>query len=209
MTAASTPHPGVAFVVSAPSGGGKTTLCRRMIDQVANLAFSTSHTTRLPRPHERDGHDYHFVDTPQFEEMVAKDAFVEWARVHGRLYGTSRAEIDRLSRRGLDVLFEIDVQGGRQILARLPHVALIFIVPPSMEVLARRLRQRGSDAASEIDRRLATAADEIRQAAFYTHWIVNDNLDQAAEQMMAIVVAERLRCADKAQLCRHILEPEA
>lgn len=198
-------RPSIAFVVSAPSGAGKTTLCRRMIARMGDLAFSTSHTTRPPRPHERNGHDYHFVDPPHFERMVAEEAFVEWARVHGRLYGTSRAEIDRLAGIGCDVLFEIDVQGGRQILAALPQVALIFIVPPSMAVLATRLRQRASDASAEIDRRLAVAADEVRQAAFYTHWIVNDDLEEAAAQMHAIIVAERLRFADKALLSERVL----
>jgi guanylate kinase len=196
---------GVAFVISAPSGGGKTTLCQRLTASMGNLSFSISHTTRQPRAHEADGRDYHFVDRPSFEELVRQDAFVEWAEVHDRLYGTSRAAVEGRLAEGRDILFEIDVQGGKQIAAKLPHVALIFIVPPSMAILGSRLRGRQSDAAGEIDRRLAAAASEISQAAFYTHWIVNDDLERAVAALQAIVVAERLRCRNKALMCQQIL----
>ena len=202
---ASSPQHGVAFVISAPSGGGKTTLCQRLTASMGNLSFSVSHTTRQPRGLEKNGDDYHFVDREKFEEMVRQDAFVEWARVHDRLYGTSRAAVEGSLARGQDVLFEIDVQGGRQIAAKLPHVALIFVVPPSMAVLSDRLHGRQSDDMQEIERRLGAAADEISQATFYTHWVVNDDLERAVAALQAIVVAERLRCRDKSMMCARIL----
>lgn len=194
---------GLAYVVSAPSGGGKTTICRRVMEKVSNLEFSVSHTTRAPRLGERPGVDYHFADEATFQQLVQEHKFLEWAHVHGRLYGTSHHEVERRLKAGVDVLFEIDVQGGRQIAARLSQCVLIFIVPPSMAVLEQRLRRRQSDPTAEIERRLLVAADEIRQATFYTHWIINDNLDQAVQDLEAIVRAERLRYVDKQQLMRN------
>ncbi len=193
---------GLAFVVSAPSGGGKTTICRRVMDHLSNLEFSVSHTTRAPRVGERPGVDYHFTDESAFQRMVQEHKFLEWAHVHGRLYGTSHMAVEKRLAAGVDVLFEIDVQGGRQIAARLPQCVLVFIVPPSMAILEQRLRRRQSDPTQEIDRRLLVASDEIRQATFYSHWVINDDLDQAVLDVEAIVRAERLRHTDKQKLVK-------
>ena len=195
---------GVPIVVSAPSGGGKTTLCQRVIDRLKGVEFSVSHTTRPSRPGEVHGTDYFFVDNAEFDGLVEKGAFLEWAHVHGRRYGTSRKAAQELLASGTDVLFDIDVQGGKQIQAQLPNAVLAFIVPPSMEVLASRLRRRHSDSDEEIGRRLAVAAEEIRQASFYTHWIVNDDLERAVLDLESIVRAERLRNVNRAALMRKI-----
>ncbi len=202
-------RPGVPIVVSSPSGGGKTTLCHRLIERLKRIEFSISHTTRAPRAHERDGVDYHFTSRPQFEALIEKGAFLEWAPVFNNLYGTELQASQKRLAAGIDVLFDIDVQGGRQMLQRLPEAVLIFIVPPNMQELERRLRSRQTDAADQIAARMQSAADEIAQATFYTHWIVNDSLDQAVEMMTAIVHAERLRRIDKAQLMRQVLRPQA
>lgn len=196
---------GVPIVVSAPSGGGKTTMCHRVMDRLPGVEFSVSHTTRAPRPKEKDGVDYHFVDNPTFDRLVADNAFLEWANVHGRRYGTSHQEAEARLDRGIDVLFDIDVQGGKQIITQMPHAVLVFVVPPNMQVLAERLRQRQSDSVEQIERRLAIAAEEIRQASFYTHWIINDDLDKAVLSLESIVRAERLRNLDKAALMRAVL----
>jgi guanylate kinase len=188
---------GVPLVISAPSGCGKTTLCQKLLAQVTDIEFSVSHTTRLPRGNERNDHDYHFVSDDAFEQLVAQSAFLEWAHVHGHRYGTSRDEAEARLPRGIDVLFDIDVQGGEQLVQRLPEAVLVFVLPPSLDVLAQRLRRRGTDAGDEIERRLAAARQEIERASFYTHWIVNDQLDEAVRDLEAILRAERLRRVDK------------
>jgi len=175
------------------------------MDRLPGVEFSVSHTTRAPRPGEKDGVDYHYVDTPTFERLVSENAFLEWAHVHGNRYGTSHMEAERRLDQGIDVLFDIDVQGGKQIVTQMPHAVLVFVVPPSMSVLADRLRQRRSDSPEQIERRLAIAAEEIRQASFYTHWIVNDDLDKAVQSLEAIVRAERLRNLDKQALIKSVL----
>jgi guanylate kinase len=196
----SAPRRGVPIVVSAPSGGGKTTLCHKAMGRMPGLEFSVSHTTRRPRGAERPDVDYHFVDDAQFVQLIEQDVFLEWAHVHGRRYGTSRLEAEKRLDQGIDVFFDIDVQGGQQIAGAMPDAVLVFVVPPSMAVLATRLRQRVSDAEDEIQRRLQVAADEIRAAHFYTHWIVNDDLERAVDDLCAIVRAERLRHVDKQAL---------
>lgn len=196
---------GVPVVVSAPSGGGKTTLCRRLIHDVGGVEFSVSHTTRQPRPGERDGIDYHFVDDAAFGRLVAASAFLEHAWVHGHHYGTTRAEAEGRLSRGIDVLFDIDIQGGRQIAERLPDAVLVFVLPPDLATLEARLRGRRSDADDEIARRLAAARAEIEQASFYTHWIVNDDLERALRELRTVLESERLRHADKGALAQTIL----
>lgn len=196
---------GVPLVVSAPSGGGKTTLCHRVIAELGGAEFSVSHTTRARRPSERDGVDYHFVDEATFDALIARGAFVEWAQVYNRRYGTSHAEVDHRLKSGVDVLFDIDVQGGRQILERLPGAVLVYVLPPSMQVLEGRLRSRKSDSEEEIARRLRMARQEIESATMYTHFIVNDDLARAVEQLRAILVAERIRRVDRAGLLRSVL----
>ncbi len=197
---------GVPMVVSAPSGGGKTTLCHRLIESLGGVEFSVSHTTRKSRPGERDGVDYHFVGAESFDGLVKEGAFLEWAWVHGNRYGTTRIEADSRLNRGIDVLFDIDIQGGKQIAERLPGAVLVFVLPPDLATLEERLRRRQSDSTSEIERRLAAARAEIEQATFYTHFIVNDDLDRAMGELKAVLVGERLRRRDKEQLVRTVLD---
>lgn len=196
---------GIPVVVSAPSGGGKTTLCRRLMEKLPGLAFSISHTTRAPRGKEKDGVDYHFVDESQFKKLIAEDSFLEWAEVHGNYYGSSleaaRAQLDA----GSDVLFDIDIQGGYQIKEKMPEALLIFIVPPSMEVLEERLRGRGSDAEDVIQKRLKAAREEIEGAVKYSHWIINDDLDCALETFASVVVAGRVEQSDKDAMKKQVL----
>lgn len=196
---------GVPLVVSAPSGGGKTTLCHKLIDGQNGVEFSVSHTTRALRGKECEGIDYHFVNEAQFDALVTQGAFLEWAHVHGNRYGTSHHEADSRLGRGIDVLFDIDIQGGRQIAARMPEAVLVFILPPDLATLERRLRARQSDSAEVIARRLAAARAEIADATFYTHWIVNDDLDHAVGELAAVLQGERLRRVDKQELVRTVL----
>lgn len=191
---------GVPIVVSAPSGGGKTTLCRRVIDELGGAVFSISHTTRAMRGNEREGVDYHYTDDRGFDELIAKGAFLEWANVHGKRYGTTREQVAAHLANGVDVFFDIDVQGGRQIAERLPGAVLVFVLPPNIEVLERRLRARATDVEAQIQRRLAATKSEIEAATFYPYWLVNDDLDHAVREMSAIIVAERIRRADKMAL---------
>lgn len=189
---------GEMFVLSAPSGAGKTTLIKRMFEVYPSvqgtLAFAVSHTTRPPRPGEVDGGDYHFVDRQTFEAMVEDDAFLEWAVVHGHhLYGTSHGAVDRLLEQGKDVLLDIDVQGAEQVWQRHPDVPTLFIMPPSFEALEERLQSRGSEAPEQIARRLATARDEVRKYRRYEYVIVNDQLERACEALAAIFLARRSR----------------
>ncbi len=162
--------------------------------------FSVSHTTRPMRGNERDGVDYHFVDDKTFDELVAKGAFLEWAHVHGNRYGTTRDAVTAHLNNGVDVFFDIDVQGGRQIAERMPGAVLVFVLPPNIEVLERRLRARATDVEAQIQRRLAATRSEIESAIFYTYWLVNDDLDHATREMCAIIMAERIRRNDKMAL---------
>ncbi len=197
---------GVPMVVSAPSGGGKTTLCRRLIEQLPGVEFSVSHTTRPLRGEERDGVDYHFVSEARFEELVQQGAFLEWAQVHGHRYGTTRAEADSRLSRGIDVLFDIDIQGGRQIAEKMPQALLVFILPPDLATLEERLRRRQSDSAEQIARRLLAARSEVESAGFYTYWIINDDIERAVSDLRCILVAERLRrCDNRAMAERFVL----
>ncbi len=177
------------FILSAPSGAGKTTLAQRLLAARADLAFSVSHTTRPPRPGDVPGSSYHFVDRPTFERLRAADGFLEWAEVHGQLYGTAVAEVRRIHESGRHALLDIDVQGARQVRARYPDAISVFIAPPSLAVLAARLRARGSDSEDSVRRRLAGAAHEILAAGEYDYIIVNDELDRAMADLLSTVRA--------------------
>lgn len=180
-------------VVSAPSGAGKTSLCEWVVTAVPNLAHSVSFTTRPPRPDEQDGRDYHFVDEVTFRAMVDRGEFAEWAVVHGHLYGTSRALMERHFAAGQDVILDIDTQGAAILRRAHPDAVFVFIVPPSWAMLEERLRRRRSDAEADIQRRLQRAREEVAHYAEYQYVIVNDVFARAAEELKAIVLAERRR----------------
>ncbi len=180
-------------VVSAPSGAGKTSLCEWVIKAVPGLAHSVSYTTRPPRPDERDGHDYHFVDPAVFQVMVDRAEFAEWAVVHGHLYGTSRALLERYFAAGQDAILDIDTRGAANLRKAHPDAVFVFVVPPSWALLEKRLRSRRSDAEAEIQRRLQRAREEVRHYTEYQYIIVNDVFARAAEELKAIILAERRR----------------
>ena len=181
------------FIVAAPSGAGKSSLVNALLAREPGMALSISHTTRPPRPGESEGSHYHFVDRAGFERLRDAGAFLEHAEVHGNLYGTSRAAIERELGVGRDVLLEIDWQGARQIRAAMPGVVGIFILPPSRAELERRLRARGADSDAVIARRLLNSREELRHAGEFEYWIVNDRFERALGDLIAIVRAVRQR----------------
>lgn len=181
---------GTPFIVSAPSGAGKTTLCRMLTGFFGDMRDSVSYTTREQRPGEKDGIDYRFVDDDAFESMAAQGEFLEYADVFGKRYGTSGHDLERLLEVGFNVILEIDVQGAEKIKKNLGRGVYIFILPPSIEVCRERLIIRGKDSAAEIERRLSIAATEIKHAAQYDYIIINDDLDTAFDTLKAIILAE-------------------
>jgi guanylate kinase len=187
-------NPGILLVLSAPSGAGKTSLAHRLLREMPEAIFSVSHTTREPRGKERDGVDYCFVDEEAFRRNIEQDAFVEWAEVHGHFYGTPSAVIDRArAERGIAV-FDIDVQGGQAIKRKHPDAVLVFILPPSMPELERRLRDRKTDSDQTISRRLLGARAEMeRGVSSYDYILVNDDFERAYNELRSVVVAERCR----------------
>jgi guanylate kinase len=192
------------FVVSGPSGCGKSTLIGRVRRELPDLQFSVSHTTREPRLSETDGVEYHFVTAKAFGRMARARRFVEWANVHGHLYGTSKAELLRREKRG-DVILDIDVQGARQVRKKIPRAVLVFVMPPKFEELRRRLRKRKEDSPEEIDRRLRNAAAEVRAYSEFDFVVVNDDLETAAAELKSVVTASRRRAAAMADTVRPIL----
>jgi guanylate kinase len=184
---------GMLIVVSAPSGAGKTTLCREVRSSLPDLAYSVSYTTRPPRPGEVDGKDFYFVTESAFDELKTAGGFAEWAPVHGNLYGTHASTIERELDEGRDILLDIDTQGARQLRARYPEAVLIFIIAPSMAELEQRLRERRSDAEAEITRRLARAREEIQLWRQYDYLIVNRDVKEAVDQLVTVIQAERCR----------------
>jgi guanylate kinase len=188
-------------VISAPSGVGKTTLCRRLLDRISGISFSVSYTTRNPRQGEFDGIDYHFITQDRFEEMVSADAFLEWARVYGNFYGTSKSEVLSRLEMGEDVLLDIDVQGARQVRRLFQEAILIFLLPPSWSVLEARLRNRGSEDSSRLKLRMANAKSEMEAVHEYDFAVINDDLSRATEDLKSIVIAHR--CRTPRILARH------
>lgn len=178
---------GSLFVISGPSGAGKGTLVHRVLDLVPNTWVSISATTREPRTGEVDGVDYQFMTDAEFEHVIEAGGFVEWARVHSHYYGTPVAPIEGALEAGKTVLLEIDVQGGFQVKEKLPQARLVFIAPPSMEVLERRLRKRGTDSEETIAQRMANAVGEMEASARYDVRIVNDDLDKATEALVEVI----------------------
>lgn len=192
---------GNVFIICAPSGAGKTSLVAELLRRDSSARLSVSHTTRAPRPGEQDGRDYHFVSRPVFEAMIGRGEFLESAEVHGNLYGTSQAWIDEQLARDVDIVLEIDWQGAQQVRRLIPEAIGIFILPPSPETLRRRLIDRGQDSKAVIERRLQAARGEIAHLTEFDYVMINNNFDDAVEDLVSIVRATRLRIA--AQVSRH------
>jgi guanylate kinase len=184
---------GILFIISAPSGAGKTTLCKEVVDIFQNLRHSVSYTTRSPRPGEVHGRDYIFVSPAEFERMIRAGEFAEWAEVHGNLYGTAIKTLEDYSTRGIDVILDIDCQGARQLKERYGEGVFIFILPPSFHELRRRLDIRNSDSNEVKERRIRNAADEIKELGWYDYIIVNDVFSKAVEELKSILIAEQCR----------------
>ncbi len=178
------------FVITGPSGVGKGTLIRGLMEQLPDLQLSVSATTRAPRPGEREGVDYHFLSREEFERKVSAGEFVEHAGYAGRSYGTLRSELQERMRAGAPVVLEIEVQGARQVRASVPDAVQVFIAPPSLEVLRTRLIGRGTDDPEEVERRLRVAAEELEAQPEFAHVVINDRLEDALEQLAAIVAGE-------------------
>ncbi|MCX5788241.1 MAG: guanylate kinase [Elusimicrobia bacterium] len=186
---------GFAVIISAPSGGGKSTVCHKLMQRDHALRYSVSCTTRLPRPAEKNGRDYHFLSVDEFKRRMHRNEFLEFATVHGQYYGTPKHLFDQTIADGSVILLAIDVQGASNIRAKRPGTVAIFLIPPSWASLRNRLRGRRQDGKEEMERRLANARGEIAQAKNYEYLVVNDNLDDTVDQIEAIITAERLKLA--------------
>jgi guanylate kinase len=180
------------LIVSSPSGAGKTTLTNALLERVSGVNFSVSHTTRKPRGGERNGREYYFVEREGFQQLIEKDAFLEWALVHGNFYGTSRSELDR-AKGCRALLFDVDYQGARQIKCAEPDAVTVFILPPDMATLEARLRGRASEDEAAVQRRFNAAKDEIAHYGFFDYVLVNDDLETAIQRLIAIFLAEECR----------------
>ena len=189
------PSKGELFILSAPSGAGKTTLIRALLAEVddGSIHFSVSHTTRDPRHGEVDGRDYHFVSEVRFRQMIAEDEFLEWAQVHSNYYGTSKAEVLQRLENGQDVILDIDVQGAERLSHQFPQAHTVFILPPSMQELRRRLLERGLDGTGEVERRLDVSLWEIRRYTEYDYVIINQDAEIASRALIAIFLEKRYR----------------
>jgi guanylate kinase len=196
---------GILFVISSPSGGGKGTLIRRLLDAVPGVSYSVSWTTRPPRPGEIDGVNYHFVSAEEFERMRAADGFLEWAVVHGHLYGTARSVIEQDLNEGHDIILEIDVQGAATVRATMSSVVTVFILPPSFEVLRARLSARMTERPEELELRLQNARAEVEQYRRFDYLVLNDEVERAAAQLASIVWAERARRERQEWVARRVL----
>lgn len=193
---------GILYVLAAPSGTGKSTLARRLLERVPNLEFSVSYTTRPRRTGEQDGSDYHFVDRARFEEMAAGDALLEWAAVFGELYGTGREQTLESLGQGRDLLLDIDVQGARHVRQSAIPAVTVMILPPDFETLVARLRGRASESEPQLGRRLTLARREVEAYSEFDYLVVNENLDQTVGELESIVRAERhrtVRCSEQAE----------
>jgi guanylate kinase len=200
------PHQPLLLIVSSPSGAGKTTLCHKLLAEFSDIRFSVSHTTREPRRGEVDGEDYHFVDDAAFDGMLEGQKFIEWAHVHGNRYGTSHDEIDSAAQEGKDLVFDVDYQGAQQIKAQYPDAVAIFVLPPSIEELRRRLWSRGTDPEEALQRRFEAALDEIAQHGLFDYLVVNDDVELAyRDGLRAILLAERRRRERSSHLAEELL----
>ena len=184
---------GLILILSAPSGAGKTSLCRELFKAFPDMKESVSYTTRAPRQGEVEGEAYHFVTREVFDRMVAEDAFAEWAEVHGNKYGTALSTLEEARKKGIDLVLDIDCQGAQKLKEHFDGGVYVFIMPPSMEELRRRLENRSSDSQEVIERRIASAAEEIRAARWYDYIIFNDNFEVACRDLAAIVISHRCK----------------
>ena len=184
---------GLVFIISAPSGTGKTTLLRGVMERVSDLEFSVSYTTRPPRANEREGVDYCFVSPALFQEMVERGEFLEWAEVLGNRYGTARSSVENVRQKGIDVLLDIDTQGAKAVHQKIERTVLIYLLPPSLKALEERLVNRGLDPPEMIRQRMAGAKREMGEAHWYHYIIVNDDIEETIEKLKAIIIAERCR----------------
>jgi guanylate kinase len=200
------PARGTLFVVSSPSGGGKGTIIEHVLECVENLSYSVSYTTRAPRLKEVDGREYFFISRETFEDMVAAGEFLEWACVHGNLYGTAKNQILAETAAGSDIILEVDVQGAASVRRLLMDSVSIFILPPSYEVLRERLIARGTDSPEELAVRLRNAPEELRQYSAFDYVIINDEVERAVNQLASIIYAERARCMRQEGLVREVIE---
>jgi guanylate kinase len=197
---------GTLFVVSSPSGGGKGTIIRHVLEVVGNLSYSVSYTTRAPRPGEANGREYFFVSRDTFDEMAAAGEFLEWACVHGNFYGTAKNQIIQETASGADIILEVDVQGAASVRQLLMDSVSVFILPPSYEVLRQRLIARGTDGPEELRVRLRNAPEELKQYSSFDYVIINDEIDRAVGQLASIIDAERVRCMRQEGLVREVIK---
>jgi guanylate kinase len=184
---------GLIIIISAPSGTGKTTLVKEVMDRLPGLQFSVSYTTRLPRPNEKEGEDYHFVSHFTFQKMVKNNDFLEWAEVLGNLYGTPRPDLNKLESGGTDLILDIDTQGTKKALKEINQPILVYLLPPSLKVLKERLINRGVDSIEMIKYRLLNARRDMQESHWYHYVIMNDKMEDAIEKLKAVIVAERCR----------------
>lgn len=196
---------GSLFIISSPSGGGKGTLIRRVLNELDDLTYSVSFTTRSMRPGETDGVEYHFVDVPAFEGLIAESDLLEYAIVHGNYYGTSNSQISDAMRAGQDVILEIDVQGARIVKRKREEAINIFILPPSYQVLADRLRNRKTESEEQLEIRLENARQEVEFYSSCDYIVINDNLEKAVADLKSVILAERLRRDRQTDAVRDIL----
>jgi guanylate kinase len=194
------------FIISAPSGSGKSTLVGRLMQRVPSLRFSVSYTTREPRGNEQNGHEYHFISREEFLARAEKGEFLEWAEVFGNLYGTHASEPDRAAADGQDLVLDIDVQGARQLMQKIPEAVSIFILAPSREILEQRLRARSQDSEQDLERRLSEAKEEIRNYTQYDYVLVNREVEASVDNLVSIVLAVRSRRQRMEREIRPILE---
>ena len=199
-------EPGMLYILSSPSGGGKTTLANRLLAAFPGMKVSVSYTTRTPREGEVNGRDYHFVDDRTFDEMVAQNAFAEWAKVHDHRYGTARTVIDEALASGSDLLFDVDYQGANRLKQSYKNAVAVLLLPPSMAVLAQRLRGRAKDSADTIARRLNNARFEIGAYQDFDYIVENDDLDRAFDELRAIATAAHCRQDRRAQIAKRLLD---
>ena len=197
---------GNLFVISAPSGAGKSTIIKALKERIEGLGYSISHTSRKPRGSENDGIDYHFLQKETFRSMINAGAFVEWAQVYDDLYGTSFSSLDEQTASGLDVLLDLDTQGGKNIKKHFKKSVLIYVLPPSLDVLEKRLMARGTDDETVIKSRMEKTSSEIKQCVWYDYIIVNDDLEKAIKEAQAIILSVRCRTDQQALMVKEMFD---